>query len=228
MKQQKLILIFIIIFTSYGCSIRDYYFPMSDLTESKIYKYECKSDSSLTEYWKITSNLTDNTLITEAFSYDYIQYEFFKEKITEKGSKLLEFISYKNNNESIDTVINKPIKLDVFKWDKSGTYIYSSESIDNYYGKISFEKEREYISVEKLIILNKEYSALKFKGIYTTKINSINKSFKKEQFSYYAKGIGLVKMEKKFSDGTEVILELTEIMTNNEWTNKLNSVPASL
>jgi hypothetical protein len=35
--------------------IKDYYFPIPELTESKIYKYECKLDSTKTEYWEITS-----------------------------------------------------------------------------------------------------------------------------------------------------------------------------
>ena len=218
MKYVKLIFTFIVILTLVRCSIKDYYFPMSELTESEIYKYECKSEPSKTEYWKLTSNLTDNILITEAFDSEYKQYEFFKEQLTGNGSELLEFISYRTyDNGRKETVINKPIERDVFKWRTRNPYKYSSESIENDYGKVTFKKKREFVGKEKMTILGKEYNVLKFKGNYKTEIENTKQSYEKNQFSYYAKGIGLVKMDKEYSDGTKVILELTEIISNNEW-----------
>jgi len=90
---------------------------MSELTESKIYKYECKAEPSKTEYWKLTSNLTENTLTTEALNSEYKQYEFFKEQLTKEGSKLLKVISFRtdDNGQKENTITNKPIELDVFK-----------------------------------------------------------------------------------------------------------------
>jgi len=197
---------------------KDYYFPIAELTESKIYKYECKLDPSKTEYWKITSNPTDNTLTTEAFDCGHVQYEFFKELLTKNGSELLEFISYRAyENGQKDTIINKPLELDVFKWDTNQVYHYSAESIEDNYGEIFFNKKREFLRKEKLIILGKEYEVLKFKGTYQTAFISTNKYYEKNQFSYYARGIGLVKMDKRYSDGRKTTLELTEIISMNEW-----------
>ena len=192
---------------------------MSELTNGKVYKYECKAEPSKTEYWKLTSNLTESTLITEAFNSEYKQYEFFKEKITKEGSKLLEFISYRTeeNGQKQKTVTNKPIELDVFKWKTGNPYLYSSESIEEYYGKVTFEKKREFIGEVKINILGKEYKALKFKGNYKTEVPKTKQKYEYSQFSYYAKGLGLVKMEKEYSDGTKRILELTEIISTSEW-----------
>lgn len=191
---------------------------MSELTESKVYKYECKLDSTKTEYWKLTSDLTNNILTTEAFNFEYVQYELFKEQITENGSKLLEFVSYRTSKDGLtDTVVNKPIELDVFKWKANEKYQYSSELIDENYGKVTFMKKREFIGKEKMVILEKEYDVLKFKGNYKTEVEKTNQSYEKNQFSYYAKGVGLVKMDKEYSDGTKITLELTEIITNSEW-----------
>jgi len=191
---------------------------MSELTESKIYKYECKLDSTKTEYWKLTSNLKNNTLITEAFNFKYIQYEFFKEQLSDNGSELLEFISYRTSyNGQVDTIFNSPIELDVFKWTTKTPYQYSSESIEDGYGKMTFKKKREFINKEKMTILGKEYNVLKFKGNYKTQIEKTNETFEKNQFSYYAKGVGLVKMDKEYSNGRKISLELTEILTDIEW-----------
>ncbi|BAO76427.1 hypothetical protein [Winogradskyella sp. PG-2] len=219
MRYLKLITIFIIILILSGCSIKDYYFPMSELTKGKVYKYECKSEPSKTEYWKLTSNLTENTIITEAFNSEFIQYEFFKEELTKEGSKLLEFISYRTNEngQKEKEIINKPIELDVFKWKTDNPYRYSSEATEEFYGKVMFEKRREFIGEVKVNVLGREYKALKFKGFYKTEVPKTNQKYEYSQFSYYAKGLGLVKMEKEYSDGTKRTLELTEIISNSEW-----------
>jgi hypothetical protein len=219
MKYLKLLSLIVFFQIFIGTSTKGYYFPMTELTVGKIYKYTCKADPSFTEYWKLSSNMEDNTLVTEAYNSKFIQYEYFKEKLTVEGSQLLEFISYRTDNKGyrIKTIINKPVELDVFKWDTKIPYTYSSETIEDYYGKVSFEKKRSFIGKVKIIVLGKEYKALKFKGIYTTEIPKTNEKHVYSQFSYYAKGLGLVKMEKEYSDGTKRILELTEIIPNSEW-----------
>ncbi|MFK5982344.1 MAG: hypothetical protein QM499_05460 [Flavobacteriaceae bacterium] len=219
MKYTKLFLLFIITVTLAGCSIKEYYFPMAELVEGKIYTYECKAEPSNTEFWKLTSNLTDNTLITEAFNSDYKQYEFFKEQLNNNGAILLEFISYRSNEneQNVSAVINKPIDLDVFKWKTDNPYKYSSETIDENYGKVIFEKKREFLEEVKLTVLEKEHKALKFKESYKTVVSKTKQKYEYSQFSYYAKGIGLVKMEKEYPDGAIQVLELTKILSIPEW-----------
>ena len=85
---------------------KSYYFQLDDFTESKVYKYECKSDSSNTEYWKLTSDLNENTLSTQAYNSDLRKYEFFKEKFTTDGSKVLISVSKK----TIHLLSPKPVK----------------------------------------------------------------------------------------------------------------------
>lgn len=218
MNYIKLTFTLIFLLALSGSSVKDYYFPISEWTESKIYKYECKLDPTKTEYWKLTSDKKNNILTTEAFNSDYEQYELFKEQLTSNGSELIEFISYQtSNNGQKDSIINKPIELDVFKWNTDKPYQYSSESMDPYYGKVTFKKKREFIKQEIITVLGKEYKALKFKGNYITQVERTNRFYEKNQFSYYAKGIGLVKMDKEYSNGSKVTLELTEIMTVDEW-----------
>jgi len=201
-----------------NCTIKKYYFQISDFNDSKIYKYECKSKSNKTQYWKLTSNETDNTLITEAFKSNFKQYEYFKEKFTKNGSKLLEFISFRyDNNDKKMEIIKIPIELDVYKWKTEKPYKYSVEYVEKNYGKIIFQKERRYIGKEVILVFGKKYNAIKLEGIYKTKVISTNQVYEYKQFSYYVKGFGLVKMEKKFPNGKKETFELTEIMTEIEW-----------
>jgi len=218
MRYVKLISIFIIILTFVGCSVKEYYFPMSELTNGKVYKYECKSEPTKTEYWKLTSDLKNKTLTTEAYQSDLRQYELFKEKVTDKGTEVVEFISYfKNNKGIIFPVENTPKDVDVFRWKTKEPYKYSSENQYDSNTKMIFSKEREYIGKVKINILGKEYEAAKFKGSYKTVIENSTEKFEYTQYSYYAKGLGLAKMEKEYSDGKKETLELTEIMTIDEW-----------
>jgi len=218
MKYVKLISIFIIILNFAGCSVKKYYFPMSELTNGKVYKYECKSEPNKTQYWKLTFDLENQIMTTEAYENDFRQYELFKEKVTNKGTEVIEFTSYlKNQKYLLLPVYNIPKDVDVFKWSTKEPYIYSAET--DYDGKYKtiFSKEREYVGKSKINILGKEYEAIKLKGNYkTVVVNSIEK-FEYTQYSYYIKGIGLAKMEKEYSNGKKETLELTEIMTIDEW-----------
>jgi hypothetical protein len=218
MRYVKLFSIYIIILTFAGCSVKKHYFPMSELTNGKVYKYECKSEPTKTEYWKLTADLKNKTLTTEAYQSDFRQYELFKEKITDKGTEVVEFISYfKNNNGKTFPVKNTPKDVDVFRWKTKEPYKYSSENQYDSDTKMIFSKEREYIGKVKINILGKEYEAAKFKGSYKTVIENSTEKFEYNQYSYYAKGLGLAKMEKEYSDGKKETLELTEIMTIDEW-----------
>lgn len=218
MRYVKQISIFIIILTFAGCSVKEYYFPISELTNGKVYKYECKSEPSKTQYWKLTSDLKNQILTTEAYESDFRQYELFKEKITDKGTEVIEFTSYlKNQKGLLLPVYNIPKDVDVFKWNKKKTYKYSAET--DYDGKYKtiFSKEREYVGKSKISILGNEHEAIKLKGNYKTAVVNSTEKFEYTQYSYYVKGIGLAKMEKKYLDGKKETLELTEIMTIDEW-----------
>jgi hypothetical protein len=218
MRYVKQISIFIIILTFAGCSVKEYYFPMSELTNGKVYKYECKSEPTKTQYWKLTSDLKNQILTTEAYENDFRQYELFKEKVTDKGTEVIEFTSYlKNKKGLLLPVYNIPKDVDVFRWNKKEPYKYSAET--DYDGKYKtiFSKEREYVGKSKISILGKEHEAIKLKGNYKTVVVNSTEKFEYIQYSYYIKGIGLAKMEKEYSDGKKETLELTEIMTIDEW-----------
>ena len=218
MRYLKLFSIIIIILTFAGCSVKKYYFPISELADGKVYKYECKLDPTKTQYWKLTSDLKNQILTTEAFESDFRQYELFKERITDKGTELIEFTSYlKNQKDHLFPVYNIPKEIDVFKWNTKESYKYSAVTDFDENTKMIFSKEREYIGKTKIFVLGKEYKAIKLKGYYKTVVVNSTEKYEYVQYSYYIKGIGLVKMEKEYSDGKKETLELTGIMTIDQW-----------
>ncbi|EDP96483.1 hypothetical protein U8527_10235 [Kordia algicida OT-1] len=192
-----LIVIFGTLFTS-DESAKSYYFPLENLKESKIYVYSAKENPLDTEYWKLTYNVQDSTLVTEAFHSNFEKYEYFREKITDKGTQLEKFISFvaKNRRGKSAKYNRKPIKKDVYLWSTKKPYTYSAYFMDEDYGKIILIKTREFIKEETLTINTKTHNVLKFKETYTYKIASTSEKYTHDQITYYAKGIGLVRMEK--------------------------------
>jgi len=219
MKILKILLILLPLFLFKNESAKDYYFQLADLRDSIIFKYECEADATKTEYWKLTSN--KNTLITEAYNNDFEKYEFFQEEFTENGSKVLMFVSYHKNETDEIEVANRTIKeSDVFKWDTKDDYHYSAVYNDLTYGQVSFSKHRTFIKEAIISILGTNHNVLKFKGTYRTKIPNANYDDEYIQYSYYAKGLGLVKMEKVYPNSKTVMLELTEIIIKADWDEK--------
>lgn len=220
MRFIKLISIIVLTLTCYEDSIKAYYFPISELSNGKVYKYECKQDSTKTQYWKLTSDLKNNMLTTEAYEGNFRKYELFKEKVTASGTEVTEFISYLKNSKGILIPIHKElVDVDVFKWETAEPYQYSANAQYDKYTKTFFSKKRTYIGKTKIKVLGKEYDAVKLKGTYKTVVLNSKEKFEYTQFSYYIKGIGLAKMEKMYADGTEEILELTAILSIDEWKN---------
>lgn len=216
MKILKTLVILTVLALVKNDTAKAYYFQLADLKDSIIFKYECKEDASKTEYWKLTSK--NNTLITEAYSSDFNKYEFFVEEFTENRSKVINFTSYHKTKSGDIEVIKKTIKdSTVFKWDTDTDYNYSADYNDLTYGKVSFSKHRTFVKEAVMHILGANRQVLKYKGTYRTKVPDDNYDYKYEQFSYYAKNLGLVKMEKTYPDGKIVTLELTEIITKDTW-----------
>ena len=86
-----------------------------------------------------------------------------------------------------------------------------------YMGALTVSVKKDFQIRLDFLDSGKEYEATKFKGSYKTVIENSTEKFEYTQYSYYAKGIGLAKMEKEYSDGKKETLELTEIMTIDEW-----------
>lgn len=207
----------ILIFTGFvlfGCvTFKDYYYPYSSCLTYKVYKYECYSDSSKTQYWKMTYNPEINTFITESFNYKLKRIEYFEERIGDEGTALVEF-SAVNDGRKEESF--PPSKKDVYKWKDKSTYTYAVK----FYSEselILFEKERVYIGKELKKIQSGEYDCVKFKEFYTMTFDGIDEQFKYTQIAYYAKDLGMIKYERVFPNGEQVRLELTQVLNKSEW-----------
>ena len=105
-------------------------------------------------------------------------------------------------------------KSQVYNLDKLKPYNYAVE-YENYYGKFTFEKKRQFLDFLDVTINGQLYQTAKFKDEYY--INAIDQAEKQEfyQLTYYAKNIGMVKYERHMPKKDVAILELSEIMSES-------------
>lgn len=216
MKFLKIIFILFPLLLINDNNAKAYYFQLADFKDSIVYKFECKEDPSLTQYWKLTS--IKNTLITEAYNSDFEKFEFFVEEYTETGTEVTKYISYyKNKNDEI-VVVDRRIKdKDVYKWATNESYGYSAEYIDKSYGVMNFSVYRTFEKETIISVLGINCQVLKYRCIYKTEIPEDNYDYSYTQNMYYAKGIGLVKIEKRFPEGKTADLILTSLITHDKW-----------
>ena len=219
--KNKLYLILILL-TTINCvsqeNLKDFYYRISDKTETKIYKYVDKNDSTKIEYWKVTTIPNTNEIKTVSYDSEFDIYNTFDEVVKENGAELIAYSDFKinENGERIE-IKAKVIDKDVYKWKKGKEYTYSVKYV-NKYGRFDFKKKRAELGFEKIKVNGKEYQAAKFRDDYL--INAIDHNVEQRfyQETYYVKNIGMIKYMRKIPIQHETIeLELAEILTENEF-----------
>ena len=213
-----LILIFIISSCSAQENLKDFYYPFSNKTETKVYKYVDKNDSTKIEYWKVTSNPKTNELKTVSYDSDFNIYNTFDEFITENGAELTAYSDFEMNNKGERKEIKaKVIDKDVYKWNGDKEYIYSVKYV-NKYGRFDFKKKRAESGIENITVNGKEYEAVKFRDDYIILALDHDVEQRFYQDAFYVKDIGMIKYKRKIPIQHELIeLELAEILSESEF-----------
>lgn len=213
-----LILMFIISSCSAQENLKNYYYPIGQKKEVKVYKYVDKIKPENVEYWKVTTNPKTNTILTESYTTDFRLYNIFEERLDTNGAKIIRYSDFDQNdngqNIRIDgTVVDK----DVYQWKDNGKYKYSVKYRSPKYGNEQFIKERTKNSFENIKIKGTEYQTVKFMDEYEIKSLENEQNYEFYQFTYYSKDIGMVKYQRYHPDGTTIELELEQILPEAEF-----------
>ena len=213
-----LILIFIISSCSAQENFKEYYYQIGTKKEVQVYKYVDKNNPKNIEYWKVTTNPKTNKILTESFTTDFRLYNIFEEELKTDGAEIIHYADFEKNDEGQNIRVDGTIvDKDVYKWNDNNKYKYSVKYKSPKYGNEQFTKERTKSSFENINASGTDYSTLKFKDEYEIKSLENNQNYKFYQFTYYAKGIGMVKYQRYHPNGTTIELELNEILTEKEF-----------
>ncbi len=199
-------------------NLKDFYYPFSDKTETKVYKYVDKNDATKIEYWKVTTIPQTNELKTVSYDSEYNVYNTFNEIITATGAELTAYSDFETNEKGERIEIKaKVLENEVYKWNGDKEYAYAVK-YTNKYGRFDFKKKRAESGYENISVNGKEYEAAKFKDEYL--IYAIDRDVEQRfyQDAYYVKNIGMIKYKRKIPIQHEYIeLELAEILTEQEF-----------
>ena len=219
---RKYINLILILITALNCkaqdNLKDFYYPFSNKTETKVYKYVDKNDSTKIEYWKVTTIPKTNELKTVSYDSNFNIYNTFDEVIAENGAELVAYSDFEENEKGERKEIEaEVIDKDVYKWNSDTVYTYSVK-YKNKYGRFDFKKKRAESGLETISVNGKEYQAIKFRDEYIVLALDHDVEQRFYQDTYYVKEIGMIKYKRKIPIQHELIeLELAEILTENEF-----------
>ena len=193
-----------------------FYYPTQNNATAKIYKYVNPDDQDLNEYWKVSYDHKTKTMTTKSFRSNFKPYNQFEERVSKERAEL---VGYTDFDEKQNEIVSNIVKTDVYNLVKDESYSYEVK-YTNQWGRFEFEKKRKFANYELISVNNKEYKTAKFKDKYFIKAIDQNDQYNYEQFTYYAKDIGMVKYERFIPTGEVRVLELEDILTEEEF-NKL-------
>ena len=199
-------------------NLKDFYYPFSNKTETKVYKYVDKNDSTKSEYWKVTSIPETNELKTVSYDSEFKIYNTFDEIITENGAELTAYSDYELNDKGeLIEIKARVIDKDVYKWNGDNKYTYSVKYV-NKYGRFDFKKTRAKSGFENIVVAGKQYQAVKFRDDYLILALDHDVEQRFYQDAFYVKNIGMIKYKRKIPIQHELIeLELVEILSESEF-----------
>ena len=192
-----------------------YYYPLGNDVDIKVYKYINPDNPDLNEYWMTTTNPNDKTILTESFDSKFNLYNTFLEEINSEEANLLKYVEYEGD-VFVKEINANIIEDKVFTSNQIDPYNYKVE-YTNRFGRLSFEKQRQFQEFCEIVAGGKKYQTAKFNDEYF--INAIDQQDKYDftQTTYYSKGIGMVKYERQIPTGEVRILELQKILSVNEF-----------
>ncbi len=197
-------------------NIKAYYFPISEISNPKVYKFVDANNPENIVYWHLSAikNKDEILLITRAFNVGKVQIEFFEERITARGAFVARFTDiYDGKNKRYGRVTAN----EVFIWKKSKPYSFKI-FVDS--GKYIFEKHRKSISsVFTKEINNVNRKCIAMDDFYITRnieTESVIHSFKQE--TIYAENLGIVAYKRWLPEGRIFDFRLEAILTAEGFT----------
>ena len=201
-------------------SLKEYYYPLDIEDEVAVYEYVNIENPDYSEYWKVITDPSAETLITESYRADFELYNTFYEVFEEDGAMLTSYIDYeKASDGSIKEIKGTPKSDNVFRWDNTKSYDFSVD-YTNKYGRFEFTKKRTNLGFVDIVVNSEEHKVIKFLDEYFVNAIDQNDKYSFTQVSYYAKGIGMIKYERHIPNADPLVLELNNILTEGQFNQK--------
>lgn len=198
-------------------NIKNYYFPIHQDGDTKIFKYVNPTNPEFSEYWEVISDPYENSIITNSYRADFTKYNTFYEQYEDDGAKLVSYIDYeKDKAGEWHEVKAETMTDDVFKWERKNSYNFSVK-YTNKFGRFELIKQREDLGFVEMEIMEEDIKAIKFLDKYFVHAIDQDDKYQFQQISYYSDNIGMVKYERYIPNSGLRVLELVEIMDETKF-----------
>ncbi len=202
-------------------NIRDYYYPVSDFMDGKVYEYQAVNDSLAPFYWYFRTTISrgDTILTSEYFDHDFVIQQLTNEEIVKNGVILNDFYLYETDSLTGKQLQN-PVRVEVDNvypfevTDSTGLFLYKVfwKDYNHPNQKYRLIKNRHYMgaatysykgkTVDCVRFFNKELLEIEEVGFQELNYNSVE---------LYAKGIGLIYFRKEIDNNVVQEYELADI-----------------
>ena len=200
--------------------LKNYYFPLEQMEEGKVYRYTSDSDTSQGEQlWILKSFKKDGSYILKGAIYqlqDKITHQW-QEGQTETGMVMLEYALAMNGIAAGSKLTSTKIIYDdifPFNADKGGVFLFDMKWTDPADQKIGYEliRNRIFIGDTSMMVLGRQQDAMHFSIKERVEVDNdgiLGLDLRGEE--YYAKNIGLVKYVKDLDAKTRLVYTLDTI-----------------
>jgi len=200
--------------------LKNYYFPLEQMEEGKVYRYTSDSDTSQGEQlWILKSFKKDGSYILKGAIYqlqDKITHQW-QEGQTETGMVMLEYALAMNGIAADSKLTSTKIIYDdmfPFNADKGGVFLFDMKWKDPADQKIGYEliRNRIFRGDTSMMVLGRQQDVKHFSIKERVEVNNdgiLGLDLRGEE--YYAKNIGLVKYVKDLDAKTRLVYTLDTI-----------------
>ena len=237
MKTQFSILFFISVLISCQPSdgernIEAYYFPLNKLKKGKVYEYQSiGNEYDPPMYWHYKSIKQDGShyLLGTGYDPEFSPDQFVREEKVSNGMMLADLTVYEKtdsttNKSSSQATINAGNVFSFFLKKPANVLLTSiswESKLDS--ARINLIRNRQYDSDTVIVFNNKEIPAIKFNTIELIEHDKEGRlPLEVDGMEVYAKGIGLVGLQKNITEDYQLKYELKEIHTMKEFEEKFN------
>lgn len=212
-------------------NISEFYFPIDDLFEGKVYEYQSvgnEHDPPFYWYYR-TLNTGENTYFTGMYyDYNFTPFQFIREEKVSNGMSLQDFYWYET-----DTLTNKQNKVPVnissgnvfpFKVSNPPGVVVSSinwKLPTDTLTKMTFIRNRQFDKDTVGTFQNREIEAIKMNVLEL--IDNEREGHLEQEYSateIYGKGIGLIYFEKNIAPEWQMKYQLVDIYSMEEFVEK--------
>ncbi len=225
MKKVWLFLSILFILTSCGGNkspLKSYYFPYADFVTPKVYKYVHVKDTTKKMYWRLETGAmnSDTVMSISIYNESLTPVSVFHNKITEDGAQLQSILI--NTGDDIMLVNAEIKKTESFNWSYQENVpwivAYNFKNPDGISSQEIFSERNIEKNKQQLVIGGQTYDCIVIKEstLFNEVSNNRTRSEEQQRTSFFAQGVGLVKYETFFANGTSDVFELKEIIIDED------------